>query len=255
MKLFICWSGSWSHQIAQAMHDWLPLVIEQVEPFLSSDMPKGSRWFDVIGRELSGSHAGLLCLTPENLASPWLHFESGALFRESQANHIFTYLFEIRTTDLEGPLAAFQSTECNRTDTRRLVRSIALNMGLDHVTSQLEDAFDRHWPTLEGRLQTVGHRSVQDLVPFLKRLFDRKTFKEPLLQCSDQRWVDRYSGARQTFKELLRNKQVVQDHARPSEAELYDTLMTEVDGYAMDLRAHLLTEHRFEFRQGKLAGC
>lgn len=249
MKLFICWSGARSQRIAQAMHDWLPLVIPGLEPFLSSDMSKGSRWFEIVGRELNGSRAGLLCLTPENRESPWLHFEAGALLRESQATHIYTYLFEMKAIDLTGPLAAFQSTECSQADTRRLVQSIAENVG---VPAEVNEVFSQRWPFLEQQLQAIGPRSVLELFPFLKQLFDRKTFKEPLLQCTDQRWVDRYSGARQTFKELLRHKQIVQEHARTSEADLYNALMGEVDGYAMDLRAHFLTERKFDFKQGQL---
>jgi hypothetical protein len=50
----------------------------------------------------------------------------------------------------------------------------------------------------------------------------------------------------------LRHKQLVQAHARASEAALYDALTSEVDKYAMDMRAHLLTERQFEFKVGKL---
>jgi hypothetical protein len=35
VKIFISWSGDRSHQLAQALHGWLPLVLPYVEPWLS----------------------------------------------------------------------------------------------------------------------------------------------------------------------------------------------------------------------------
>jgi hypothetical protein len=250
VKLFICWSGFRSHRIAEALSAWIPLVFGQVQPFLSSEITKGARWFDVLRCELIGSQAGLLCITPENLESPWLHFEAGALLHESNANQIYTFLYDVKPDDLRGPLAAFQSTEATAADTERLVHSIAAHMVVDRL--ELTDKFRQHWPKLHQQLQALSPRSLQELIPTLRQLFERKTFNESLQQCTDQRWVDRYSGARQTFKELLRHKQLVQAHARASEAALYDALTSEVDKYAMDMRAHLVTERQFEFKLGKL---
>ena len=37
---------------------------------------------------LSPASYGIICLTPENLASPWIHFEVGALFKGSGESHV-----------------------------------------------------------------------------------------------------------------------------------------------------------------------
>ena len=36
MKIFISWSGTTSRAVAEALHAWLPKVLQGVEPFLSA---------------------------------------------------------------------------------------------------------------------------------------------------------------------------------------------------------------------------
>jgi len=50
MKLFISWSGPKSRQVAEALKNWIPYVIQGSKPFLSAgDIEKGRRWSDVLG--------------------------------------------------------------------------------------------------------------------------------------------------------------------------------------------------------------
>jgi hypothetical protein len=44
MKVFISWSGSRSKQIAKILHDWLPIVLQNIEAFMSTEeIEKGMR--------------------------------------------------------------------------------------------------------------------------------------------------------------------------------------------------------------------
>ncbi|MCX5899546.1 MAG: hypothetical protein NTX06_02220 [Proteobacteria bacterium] len=53
MKIFISWSGEVSHSVALALRDWLPSVIQSIEPFVSSeDIDRGARWATEIGSKL-----------------------------------------------------------------------------------------------------------------------------------------------------------------------------------------------------------
>ncbi|MGH9930385.1 MAG: TIR domain-containing protein [Pyrinomonadaceae bacterium] len=85
MKVFISWSAERSLAIAKALHDWLPRVIQAVQPWLSeTDIGKGTRWEQEIGVELAQTRFGILCLTPENLDARWINFEAGPYRRLSK---------------------------------------------------------------------------------------------------------------------------------------------------------------------------
>ena len=68
MKVFLSWSGHRSHQVALALRDWLPSVIQSITPYVSSeDIDKGARWSTDIAKELEDSTFGILCVTKDNL--------------------------------------------------------------------------------------------------------------------------------------------------------------------------------------------
>src|SRR4051794_22380020 len=79
MKVFISWSGDKSKATAEALRMWLKLVIQSVEPFVSSvDIAKGDRGLNVIANELAESSFGIICVTRDNNLAPWINFEAGA---------------------------------------------------------------------------------------------------------------------------------------------------------------------------------
>lgn len=79
MKVFLSWSGESSHAIAEKLHKWLPMVIQKIEPYISTEIEKGTRWASDIASELEVCAFGIACVTQENKDAPWLLFEAGAL--------------------------------------------------------------------------------------------------------------------------------------------------------------------------------
>jgi len=72
MKVFISWSGALSRKLAEALRNWLPAVLQSVEPYFTpDDIEKGARWEAEIAGELEASEVGVFCLTRESLSSLW----------------------------------------------------------------------------------------------------------------------------------------------------------------------------------------
>ncbi len=158
MKIFLSWSGQTSHQIAKGLREWLQSVIQTAEPWLSSeDIKKGARWSPAIAKELAESRAAIFCLTPENLQSPWLNFEAGAVSNTPWSANVCTYLFGISNSDVTGPLTQFQSTiATSKEDNLRLLSTInSAQEGRALDPKRLDKAFNTFWPELEAVLTTV----------------------------------------------------------------------------------------------------
>ena len=157
MELFISWSGERSQKVAEALRDWLPNVIQSVEPFMSaSDIEKGSRWSSDIATHLERAQFGLICLTRENLEAPWLLFEAGALSKSIENSRVVPYLYGISLAELQEPLAQFQAALADKSSTLEVVKSINEESGEYALEStRLEDTFEMWWPQLASILDDI----------------------------------------------------------------------------------------------------
>jgi len=157
MKVFLSWSGEKSHKVALVFRDWFPSVIQSLVPYVSSeDIDKGTRWSTDIAKELEDSSFGILCVTKENLNAPWLTFEAGALSKTMDKSFVSPFLFDIKRSEVDGPILQFQSTIFSKEDMLKLVKTLNKACGDDKLTEErLEKAFSVWWPTLEGELNKL----------------------------------------------------------------------------------------------------
>ena len=248
MRLFISWSGGRSHRLAVVLQQWLETHFSGhgISVFVSSDIQKGSLWLPAVNAELQRADAGLVCLTARSLDSDWVLFEAGALStavasRTGEAR-IFTYLLGVDPAALPNPLSVYQSTVATMEDTLRLINSLLSYLKLDQVGA---GAFSPAWDDLWPKLQQIEKEPVTGIFPGLAGLFDRKTFQEPVDECTDQSWFGRYDGAVATRDTLQAQKNLVAAECDAQLADLYRDLVAAVDGYAMDIRALLFEPKTF----------
>src|SRR5262249_32237318 len=141
---------------------------------MSPDIEKGVNWPTELIARLETTSIGIVFLTSENVASPWLHFEVGAIAR-TKGGRPCVVLLDLPSTDVKGPLSLYQHTRCTEDDIRRLVqdlRGCAESDGEKVISAgALDTLFERSWPALEqafGHVRTSGTtagpiRTIDDL--------------------------------------------------------------------------------------------
>lgn len=160
--VFISWSGAISRAVAEALRDWIEVVLPAVKPWMSeADIRPGNRWHDELSKQLETTNIGIICLTSDNVGSPWLLFEAGAIAKSAKSL-VCTYLLGLEPKDLSGPLAQFQAASAERISTQKLVMSINDTLGERALaTNEVERMFEKWWPELEEKLialsQADGH--------------------------------------------------------------------------------------------------
>lgn len=158
MKVFLSWSGHKSHEVAKTLKDWIPLVIQSIPPYVSSeDIDKGTRWSTDIAKELEDSSFGILCVTKENLEAPWLLFEAGALSKMIDKSSVCPFLFDLKMAELkQGPLVQFQSAVFDREDIKKLITTLNKACGEFGLKDDLlNKSFDIWWPKLKEELDKI----------------------------------------------------------------------------------------------------
>jgi len=173
MIVFISWSGDRGRAAADALAQWLPLVINAIKPWVStSGIDKGARWSAEIAAKLQESRAGIICLTPNSLHADWILFEAGALAKTVENTYVCPFLIEMDPTAVSGPLAQFQATKAVKSDVLRLITTLNRALGEDALDERhIHEALEMSWPRLEEKLKTlpndgadVPQRSEKDLL-------------------------------------------------------------------------------------------
>lgn len=157
MKIFLSWSGDKSHKVAKAFYDWIPCVIQMADPWISSkDIDRGSIWFSEVLDQVKDTNFGIVFVTKENQAKPWLLFESGALSKGLTDNRICTVLVDlnVRDIDQDSPFRQVNHTSLIKQSILDLVRTINKSVEAGHILEgRLEQTFNGMWPNLEDSLK------------------------------------------------------------------------------------------------------
>lgn len=149
MKIFVSWSGNLSCEIAELLKKWIPCILQSVEVFFSSiDIEKGDNWDKTISTELSECKYGIICLTKDNIAAPWINFEAGAIAK-SLDSRVSALMVNIKPSDIKGPISRYQATKFEKDDFFQLISSINKVLENPLEASVLQNTFNAMWLLLE----------------------------------------------------------------------------------------------------------
>jgi hypothetical protein len=122
----------------------------------TQDVPLGERGLNVLASQLQDCTFGILCLTQENKQGPWIHFEAGALSKVLDVSRVVPLLFDLKVSDLTGPLVQFQATPIeNRDGVFSLIKALADQSSPSIAESRLQRLFDAFWPELEAKISRL----------------------------------------------------------------------------------------------------
>jgi TIR domain len=188
-ELFISWSLEPSRSVARALYDWLPGIVQHVEPWMSeADIESGGRWNAEIAAALNQSDFGIICTTPANQERPWLMFEAGALAKHLDAARVIPLYIGLRPEDVGGPLASFQGRELNEAGMRKLVQDLA-NSGGRSLAQRVDRLFNLAWPQLAAQVQDAmrkapeqkAHRTEREMLQELVSAVRRMELAQPAI--------------------------------------------------------------------------
>jgi TIR domain len=158
LEVFTSWSGNISREAAAAIRDWLPTVLPGTQPWVSAeDITKGKPWFTSIADQLKRSRVCLICVTPDNVRSPWLFYEAGAIAHAVPDARICPFLIGVDPKEISAtPLGQYQCTCATKEDTWRLIRDLNQCLETPHDEGVLRGAFDSRWTGLRRRLEKLA---------------------------------------------------------------------------------------------------
>jgi TIR domain len=179
MKTFISWSGERSNKLAKALRDWLPDVLQGIDPWMSeNDIAVGSRWNQKLTEALEQTRFGILCVTPENQSTPWLIFEAGALSQSIKHSSVVPIILGMIPPDLKSPLSQFQSIEATKDGFFRLIQALNISMDVPLPEDRLTRVFERCWPELHKIVISQAQLPVD--IPTPQQRKDRDILEEIL---------------------------------------------------------------------------
>lgn len=178
------WSGDRSKAIATEFKAFLSVVLQQADPFLSSqDIDLGVTWQKHLLTEISERRFGLIFITPENKNSEWLHYEAGGLIKDLNQDRVVPILFGLKKADVSSPFSLFQMIEFDRESVLTLLKQINARTEKPLEQDSLNAVFEAFFEKTEEKIskiisespQTTKKRTSEDLLDELITLSRNQT--------------------------------------------------------------------------------
>lgn len=170
MTVFISWSQSTSHKIAEILKEELePVFNEEIEFWVSSqDIVSGDIAINSINAALQRSDMAIVCLDSSNFRQPWIYYETGMVFgrnydiNKENSSIICPIIFDnLKIGSFSRtPFYNMQMRAFNKTNMLRIIRDINRTHKEKYKVSGVADKtiriiFDNIWPQLYDRISSI----------------------------------------------------------------------------------------------------
>jgi hypothetical protein len=174
MDVLISWSKPKSRKVATAITEWLPTVLPGIKPWMSAQsIDKGKEWFSELQGLLADAKLCIICVTDENVRSPWLYYETGAIATKKENVWVCPYLVGVNASILaDGPLGKFQATVSTEADTLLLIKSLNKALAAPHDEALIAGNFAGKWPALKSQILAIEAEPPGERAEFTKSVAD-----------------------------------------------------------------------------------
>jgi hypothetical protein len=208
MQIFISWAGPRSNEFAKTLCAYLPQMIQNSQPWMSDRIGKGKTWLTELWNQINSAQFGILCITSENINSPWILFEAGAL---KQRVDVCPILLNIKKKDIPPPLSTLQLIEIQQQELFQLITDINRIQKEKAVSEEiLRKTFDKFWPELEDKLHEIEEKDISPETPrtdseLLEEILDIVRDQQPGFDKGIERALKTDSDTRRAFSEGVKN--------------------------------------------------
>jgi uridine kinase len=224
MDIFIAWSLDRSKIVAETVKKCLENVFEKrVNVWLSTTLESGQEWFSELEKGLNSAKLGILCLTPENIFSRWIHWEAASIISNRQdKSAVIPLCLDLMPIKIPYPLSQFNAVLADKMGLIEIVRKIYRDIFRDDpdnsISTYVPDHFVVELDKLKQQISIAANVSnldkfARDIVTFsdnyqiveyivsqIKRLHPGRDHVFPVFICGSA------AIGKSTFVKLLRNR-------------------------------------------------
>lgn len=181
MHVFISWSGEKSLAYAIELKKLIENCIQSAKVFCSNDdIRNGENWSSILLEELRTAKFGIVCLTKENIYSPWINFEAGAIANKLN-NKMTAMLIDVNQSDIKPPLSLYQTTRMEKDNLLRMILSINETIDDKVDIDRVKKSFDHFYCDFQNNVSKLNFLdntqlneaiNTKELLKYSKDIYD-----------------------------------------------------------------------------------
>lgn len=156
--VLLSWSGDESKEIAKCFKNMMSVVFSPVvETYMSEvDSPIGKRGVESLAKILNDCNYGVFFVNKANALAPWIHYEAGAISKESPISRLMVLLLDNNPMYISGtPLSDFTYSMFNKEGVLKIINAIIDISGYSDKKENFINRFNNEWPNFYDSCEKI----------------------------------------------------------------------------------------------------